>query len=170
MRFEEISVTRFSVDSRPRSSFRSGQPVITSSSDAERASALIEFHWWANVGVFSAGFTTPFLRQNVPFASLYPQRRRRLDPLDGRSSRERKLRCFYGITTGTTPDRERALAERAFRSSGSFPRVNREHLLWPAVLRDLARNRLPFIPTTHEYSASLGIIAESNKVARPRSS
>lgn len=73
--------------------------------------------------------------------------------------RERKLRCFFGITTGRTPDRERALAESTFRSSGSFPRVNRKHLLWLAI-RDLARNRLPFTLTTHGYSASLGIIAE----------
>jgi len=65
--------------------------------------------------------------------------------------RERKLRCFFGITTGRIPDRKRALAERAFRSSGSFPRVNREHLS-SLTIRDLAHDRLPFTLTTHRNS------------------
>lgn len=116
--------------------------------------------------VFSVGFTTRFLRTKrsiCPAVSSTTSMSRfsRLC-LSTSGRRERKLRCFFDVTTGRTPDRERALVERTFRSSGSFPRVNREHLLWPAI-RDLARNRLPFTPTTHGYSASLGIIAGAVK-------
>lgn len=98
-----------------------------------------------------------FCNKTFYLSPVYPQRRRRLRSstlLLKSARRERKLRCFFGITTERTPDRKRALAERAFRSSGSFPRVNREHLSSLAI-RDLAHDRLPFILTTYRNSTSL---------------